>query len=274
MHHLRQTLWAALLLVTLAPVRADVAVLIHGYLGSAASWQLSGITSQLAGADWQDAGVLVAGPQGVSLQGRPAPAENRFYRIELPSTAPAMLQAQVLIQALDRVARDNPKQAVTLVGHSAGGVVARLALVLQPRSEVVRLISIAAPQLGTDRALQALQASDDSGMFGFVKEWFVRRKIGDGMYDTLQLSRGILMDLAPAYPGSLLGWLNQQRHPEIEYVSVIRSSPVPIAGDLLVPPFSQDLNQVPSLRGRSSVKLLATGHELTPGDGQLLVKLL
>jgi pimeloyl-ACP methyl ester carboxylesterase len=265
---------SGLLLMVLAfGARADVAVLVHGYLGNAASWEMSGVNAALRSAGWQDGGVL-GGIPGQGAGSIPATDSHVYYRVELPSMAPAMVQARALHGALDQVIARHPQQRVTLVGHSAGGVVARLALVLQPRDEISRLISIAAPQSGTDRALAALDATDDSGMFGFIKEWFVRDRIGDPMYDTLQWSRGILIDLAPPQPGSLLWWLNTRQQPDIEYISVVRANAVPFGGDLLVPPFSQDLNQIPVLRGRSSVHLVASGHELNPADGQLLVKLL
>jgi triacylglycerol esterase/lipase EstA (alpha/beta hydrolase family) len=49
------------------PARADVLVLVHGYLGGAWSWDESGITAVLQQNDWQRAGVYTAGPAGVQL---------------------------------------------------------------------------------------------------------------------------------------------------------------------------------------------------------------
>ncbi|RTZ73422.1 MAG: hypothetical protein DSZ00_06475 [Gammaproteobacteria bacterium] len=137
-----------------------------------------------------------------------------------------------------------------------------------------RLITIAAPHLGTDKAIRALDAVDDDGMFGFIKEWFVKREIGNGLYRTLKVSRGILFNLVPPAPGTLLYWLNIQPHPDIEYISIVRSAGYVIAGDLVVPPFSQDMNQVPALRGKSKVYITYQGHELTPADGVLLARIL
>jgi hypothetical protein len=65
-------------------LRADVLVLIHGYLSSAQSWDASGITAVLEHAGWHRAGVFVAGPAGLrlaSVQGGPA---KRF----MSSTSP------------------------------------------------------------------------------------------------------------------------------------------------------------------------------------------
>ncbi len=362
------------LIALLVPVRqasAEVALLIHGYLSNAATWEFSGVNAALRQAGWQYAGNFTFSPTGL-LQ-LPAPhddeSKKQFYTIDLPSIAPAPLQASWLKAAVDAISRAHPDENITLVGHSAGGVVARLMLVqygnkrvfdlvkdfgtsespkstrsstthwcpgrpghpafrhniasslrlhtglpydwtprsdaplgspLAPsarrvsrvasrlpgttrlrfalhggqRGKVDRLITIAAPHLGTDKAIRALDAVDDDGMFGFIKEWFVKREIGNGLYRTLKVSRGILFNLVPPAPGTLLYWLNIQPHPDIEYISIVRSAGYVIAGDLVVPPFSQDMNQVPALRGKSKVYITYQGHELTPADGVLLARIL
>jgi hypothetical protein len=134
---------------------------------------------------------------------------------------------------------------------------------------VSRLITIASPHVGTARALEALDATHDSGPIGWLKDFF-----GGGLYHTVKASAPLLADLAPPVPGSPLYWLNAQPHPDIEYVSVIRTTPEGFAGDIVVPGFSQDMNQVPALRGRSRVVAAPSGHELLPGDGLLLAQLL
>ena len=267
------------LVVLLVPARqasAEVALLIHGYLSNAATWELSGVNAALRQAGWQYAGNFTFSPAGL-LQ-LPAPhdgqSEKQFYTIDLPSIAPAPLQASWLKATVDAIAKAHPDENITLVGHSAGGVVARLMLVQYGKGKVDRLITIAAPHLGTDKAIRALDAVDDDGMFGFIKEWFVKREIGKGLYRTLKVSRGILFNLVPPAPGTLLYWLNIQPHPDIEYISIVRSAGYVIAGDLVVPPFSQDMNQVPALRGRSKVYITYQGHELTPADGVLLARIL
>ena len=163
---------------------------------------------------------------------------------------------------------------MTLVGHSAGGVVARLALVTGGRGQVGRLITIAAPHLGTTRAWQAIEATDDSGLLGGLKKWWVKRKVGEQVYEEVRQSRGALADLGPPVPGSLLFWLNNQKHPDIEYVSIIRSAGYGFPGDRIVPAYSQDMNQVPALRGRSRAIPVAWGHLLERSDAGLLVRLL
>jgi hypothetical protein len=147
-----------------------------------------------------------------------------------------------------------------LVNYGAGGV--------------TRLTTIAAPHLGTERAWQALDAADDHGLFGKVKRWFVKRKVGDELYQTMQQSRGALADLSPPVPGSLLYWLNSQPHPDIAYTSIVRSAGFGMPGDRIVPAPSQDMNLIPALRGRANTLVVASGHLLHPNDGDLLARIL
>lgn len=250
------------------PLRADVLVLVHGYLGSADSWESSGVNRVLEQNGWHRAGVIAAGPGGPRLRDAGATAAGRrFYAVELPSIAPLMLQADHLAAMLELVGRLNPGEPVILVGHSAGGVVARIAAVRDGGERVGGLVSIAAPQLGTARAVQALEATGGSGPLGWVKEI-----VGGDLYRTVKHSRGALIDLSPAYPGSLLHWLNLQAHPDIPFYSVIRPGPVG-TGDELVPLFSQDLNNVPALRGRSAVSVVSAGHGLAPEDGREIARI-
>ena len=264
------------LLLSARQASAEVALLIHGYLSNSATWELSGVNAALRQAGWQYAGNFSFSPRGLLElpAARQEKSNKQFYTIDLPSLAPAPLQASWLKAAVDAIARKHPDETITLVGHSAGGVVARLMLVQYGQGKVDRLITIAASHLGTDKAVKALDAVDDDGMFGFIKEWIVKREIGNGLYRTLKWSRGILFNLVPPAPGTLLWWLNLQPHPDIEYISIVRSAGYVIAGDLVVPPFSQDMNQVPALRGRSKVYITYQGHELTPADGALLASIL
>jgi triacylglycerol lipase len=109
---------------------------------------------------------------------------------------------------------------------------------------VTRLITIAAPHLGTERATQALEATDDRGLFGGIKRWLVERQVGEDVYRTVQSSRGALVDLAPPMPGNLLYWLNARPHPDILYVAVVRGGWYGMPGDQAVPAASQDLRRV------------------------------
>lgn len=267
-----------LLLLISLPFRAqaEVALLVHGYLSNSSTWAASGVNAALEHAGWRYGGNYAFSPAGLVERTLPLDqkADKTFYTLDLPSLAPLPVQAEWIEAALKRLQTRHSGEAITLVGHSAGGVAARLALVRHGAGAVKRLVTIAAPHLGTHRAIQALDAVDDSGFFGPLKEWIVKQEIGKGLYRTLEMSRGVLLDLVPPAPGTLLWWLNRQPHPDIEYVSVVRSGGYYIAGDLLVPPFSQDMNRVPALAGRSKVYVTIQGHQLTPADGLLLARIL
>lgn len=258
------------LLSGIGHARADVAVLVHGYLGSAYSWQDSGINSALVANGWRFAGVIAGTPSGPMLP--PLSASNnphKLYAVELPSTAPMGVQSEWLTRTLHSLENRHPKEKITLVGHSAGGVVARMALVAGGKGQVTRLITIAAPHMGTLRALEALDATDGRGPVGFVKDMF-----GGDLYHTVKHSWPILVDLAPPVPGTGLFWLNAQPHPKIEYISIVRDGPFGFAGDQIAPAFSQDMNSVPALRGHSQVWVVPADHALNPKDGGLLAQLM
>ncbi|AKH21603.1 esterase/lipase family protein [Sedimenticola thiotaurini] len=249
--------------------QADVAVLIHGYLGSANSWESSGVNAALVANGWKRAGILRADPYGVELT--PVLGDegnNSLYQVELPSQAPMMLQADLLQAMLQQVARLHPDEPLSLVAHSAGGIVARIVLVRGAVPNARALITIATPHLGTGRAVQALESTDIPYPFCLVQNFFT-----DGKTRLLRESRGVLLDLVPARPGTLLFWLNHQPHPSIAYHSIVRPGPVGM-GDELVPVFSQDMNRVQALQGRSSVTVVSSGHALNPEDGRTLVSLL
>ncbi len=268
-------LFCALGLVFAGPASAGrILVLVHGYLGDSASWQRSGVLPVLEQAGWKLAGNWQSTPSGVRLEPVGPPAgEFAIDTVDLPSTAPLMEQARLLGGMLGAIAQRHPTDTVDLIGHSAGGVVARLALVNYGAGTVTRLVTIAAPHLGTERASEALDATDDSGLFGGIKRWFVKRKVGDDLYRTVQSSRGVLADLAPPAPGNLLYWLNGRQHPDIVYVAVVRGAAYGLPGDQVVPAPSQDLRRVPALNGRASIRVVAGGHELSGQDGLLLSEL-
>jgi pimeloyl-ACP methyl ester carboxylesterase len=264
--------WLLLGLLLLAPLaRAEVLVLVHGWSANADTWWHSGVLAQLQADGWHDAGVLHVTPAGIGHFRAPGQdARRTLYRVQLPAEAPLTVQAGHLYTLLALVGRRHADRPLTLVGHSAGGVVARMMLVGdRPPARIDTLISIAAPQRGTVRALQGLDTAYSRPFFcpgpgiDFLKGMF-----GGSGYDYLRVSRGALLDMTPDAPGSLTHWLNGQPHAEARYLSVVHSA------DELVPPPSQDLNQVPALRGRAELHSLPLAHALGPADGQLLVRLL
>jgi pimeloyl-ACP methyl ester carboxylesterase len=251
-------------------LRADVLVLIHGYLSSAQSWDASGITAVLEHAGWHRAGIFVTGPAGIQLiPSRGGQTLHKVYVVDLPSEAPILIQAYQLHQILRAINEANPGEPTVLVGHSAGGVVARTALVRSGAKDIKALITIASPHLGTYRAEQALDATDIPFPFSLVTDFF-----GGDAYDTARRSRGLFVDLIRPRPGSLLFWLNNQKHPEMQYFSIVRGETTVMSGDYVVPGYSQDMNNVPSLSGRSTRIAVGTQHGLEMIDGSIIVNLL
>jgi len=253
-----------------SPVRAEVMLLVHGFLGSANSWDSSGITTLLQQRDWQRAGVYVADPAGVRLV--PAPgirAARKFYSADLDSEAPMRIQVMQLQGILNAIDKAHPGEPIIIVGHSAGGVVARAALVLGSGRNVVSLITIASPHLGTVRAEQALDATDIPFPFSMVTDFF-----GGETYHIAKRSRGLFYDLVRPYPGTFLYWLNVQPHPDIKYISVVRAQTATGWGDYVVPAYSQDMNNVPALHGKSSLVKIPGTHALAPADGGVILDML
>jgi pimeloyl-ACP methyl ester carboxylesterase len=252
-------------------VRADVLVLVHGYLASADSWEVTGINSLLDANGWKRGGLISSAPVTVApvLVGPGKDAANKVYVVDLPAEAPIIVQTDQFLAMLATIQALHPDESLVIVGHSAGGIVARTALVRSNNHNVKALITIASPHVGTTLANRALKATDESGIFGGLKSFF-----GGSGYDTLRRSRGLLFDLAHPYPGSLLYWLNAQQHPDIKYVSVVRLDPVGFAGDELVPGYSQDMNNIPAIQGKSSVIITPAGHTLVADDGTTLLQIL
>jgi pimeloyl-ACP methyl ester carboxylesterase len=254
---------------------ADVLVLVHGYLGSSQSWSEAGTLGRLQHRGYRVAGVYGFSPGGVLFQSQhQGPTERPVYTLNLPSQAPIAIQADWLAAFLRDIRKRHPGEAINIAAHSAGGLVARMMLVRHGKQDVQHLITIATPHFGTGRAVQALDATDRGGMFGFAKSWLVRRATGDALYATVQQSRGVLLDLTPPTPGNMLYWLNRQTHPAIRYTSIMRTGTFRMPGDQVVPPLSQDMNRVPAVAGKVTTYQMAQGHLLTAQDGDLIGNLL
>jgi pimeloyl-ACP methyl ester carboxylesterase len=257
------------------PAGGAVAVLVHGYASDASTWELSGINSELEVRGWLRGGIFTPSPAGVHLlPGAGQGAANKTYSVNLPAEAPLAVQADLLRRVLASVRAQHPDEPLYLAGHSAGGVVARMVILGPNYFRVSALVTIASPHLGTARAAQGLDVVDAKPFFcpgpGID---FLKSLVGGSGYDYLKYSRGVLVDLLPAESGNLLFWLNQQPHPDIRYYAVVRKTPFAL-GDEIVPAYSQDLNNVPALRGRAEVLMTTAGHSLNPHDGVLLAGVL
>lgn len=275
--NIRHLLRAGMLFGALAisPARADVLVLVHGWSADADTWLRNGVLATLATRGWVDAGAIIAGPNGTAyLPAYGSRADRKIYRAQLTAEAPLQFQATQLQAELQMIRQQHPNERVTLAGHSAGGIVARLALVRPQTPAVQALITLGSPNLGTVRAIQGLDIAESKPFFcpGPGVD-FLKRVAGGDDYRYLRASRGALYDLQPVSYGSLIDWLNHQPHPDIAYYGVIRGGPVG-DGDELVPAASQDLNQVPALQGRVKVLVTPTSHGLGPRDGILLADIL
>lgn len=269
---MKTSLLAMILLAASAalPARADVLLLVHGYLGGAHSWDSSGITTILQQRDWQRAGTYLADPVGVRLiPAAGTQARRKFYSADLASEAPIRIQVMQLQAILGAIEQAHPGEPLIIVGHSAGGVVARTALVLGGGQNVKSLITIASPHLGTVRAEQALDATDIPFPFSMVADFF-----GGETYDIAKRSSSLYLDLVRPFPGTFLYWLNAQPHPDIKYISVVRGQTGAGWGDYVVPGYSQDMNNVAALRGKASLVTIPVRHELAPADGSVILDML
>ena len=247
-----------LLLVFSATTPAETLVLLQGYLGDEDYWREAGITRLLAQNGWDDAGTLRSTLYGIRADRPPPESHRRLYTVALPSEAPLMVQLRYLEHYLDVIHERYPHESLLLAGHSAGGVLGRLYMVTHPDRPVGALITFASPHLGTKSAELGAMASDSP------LSWVAPLFGGS----TLNRSQILYYDLVRERPGSLLFWLNREAHPSSIYFSIVRDD------DLVVPAWSQDMNQVAALRGRARKILTSGGHALSRQDGELLLQIL
>jgi pimeloyl-ACP methyl ester carboxylesterase len=257
---IRVLVLSSLLLFTL-PASAQIAVMVPGYQGNGDDFRSSGVTAQLRESGFGDAGRALAGPYGPRFQRPAVSGERQFYTLSLPTDQPIPWQARWLETAVEAITTRHPEQELVLVGHSAGGVVARFLLVTGEMDVVNMLVTISSPHSGSE--LSELGRSVGQAL-GATPMGMATPFLG---LDDLQRSQGLLSDLERPRPGNLLAWLNMQPHPEIRYVSIIRP------GDRIVAPTSQDMNGVPALAGRSAVREIDGGHSLDPAIGRVLVEM-
>ena len=245
-------------------VHADTVLLLHGYLGSSYEWKQSGVVSQLDAAGWQNAGVLSIYQQRILVNKRKVLSTRRSYSVELESEQSIDAQADQLNQYIEYIRHKHPEEQIILVGHSAGGVVARLYMVKNPSEDLSALITIASPHLGTKNAEYAQTVSEN------ILVW-IEGLPGVGK---LYRSQGLFFDLMPNRSDNLIGWLNYQEHPQARYYSIVREETDDALQDFVVPSWSQDMNEVYALRGRSTLHSVKSMHGLTSKDADILTTIL
>jgi pimeloyl-ACP methyl ester carboxylesterase len=253
---------------------ADTVLLLHGYLGTSYEWQRSGIVQQLDSASWKDAGVLAINNDRVIAQKEKTSKEKankektkssrRVYSAQLASVQSIDTQAEQLDQYIKYVRHGHPGEQIILVGHSAGGVVARLYMVKNPSDDLSALVTIASPHLGTKNAEYAQTISEN------ILVWVE----GVPGVEKLYRSQGLFFDLIPDRSDNLIAWLNVQEHPLARYYSIIREETDDAMQDFIVPSWSQDMNKVHALRGRSETYTLKSMHSLSAKDGEILKTIL
>ncbi len=245
-------------------VFADTVLLLHGYLGSSYEWQRSNIVQQLDSASWRDAGALALNDDRVIANKEKTKATRRVYSVQLASEQSIDTQADQLDQYIEYVRHGHPGEQIILVGHSAGGVVARLYMVKNPSDDLGALVTIASPHLGTKNAEYAQTISEN------ILVW-VHGLPGAGK---LYRSQCLFFDLIPGRSDNLIAWLNVQEHPPARYYSIIREEADDAVQDFIVPSWSQDMNEVYALRGRSETYKLKSMHSLSAKDGEVLIAIL
>lgn len=255
--------WFPLLLVLAIfsqSASARALIFIQGYEGDGSDWRTHGVTASLLATGWSDGGHLFDSGFGVDMPFI-ATGADRFYTISLPTEAPLMFQLQLFARYVDAINLRHLGEPLILVGHSAGGVLARLYMIQYPLTTVAGVVTIASPHRGAALSELGLMVGQSPLSWGLP---FIGA-------DVINRSQGLFNDLAREAPGNFLFWLNREPHPVSRYLSVIRSG-----NDWVVTPQSQDMRFVAALRNTGMVENAYSigDHELNPGDGMILVDFL
>ena len=256
-----------LLLLSSSVLNAKTIVFLHGYMEDGMSWRNSSVTVPLLQNHWLDGGALRINQHGVQKYPQTISPKDRdvFYTVELPWTRPLLQQSQFLARYLHAIYSIR-QQPISLVGHSIGGVVARQYLLANHSVPINALISIASPHLGSPFAELGLLA---------IKTPMDDLAKGAG-FEELKDSKILLKELQFEKPNNYLYQLNHQQHPNIAYLSIIRKNKKIAFGkfDYAVPSYSQNMNNIWMLKGKSTVFSSNEGHGLTAIDGWVIAKFL
>ena len=244
---------------------SQVMILLHGHLGSSIDFRISGFNDVLKNAGWRDGGEIDTVRNTADLKPlRPAAHDNTFYALDLPSEAALTVQAARLDTALKKILSRHPGTTLVFTGFSAGGVVARLYMVRHPQLPVRALCTIASPHLGTESAELALLAAD-SPLSEYASEFGV---------EFINHSQALYQDLVRERPGSFLYKLNREPHPATRYIAIVRVNSEAEPGDLVVPAYSQDMNNVVALQGKVTTLTTPGVHGVLADDARRLLQTL
>ncbi|MCW8983235.1 MAG: alpha/beta hydrolase [Gammaproteobacteria bacterium] len=239
-------------------VLAKALIFIQGYDEDGSEWRSHGVTAMLMANGWSDGGHLIDNGTSVMMPSQVKGADQ-FYTIALPTEAPLMFQLPILARYIDTVNLRHQSEPLILVGHSAGGVLARLYMVQNPLTAVAGLVTIASPHRGTGLSEAGLMVGQSPLSWGLPI-------IGA---NSINRSQGLFYDLVREAPGNFLFWLNRELHPVSRYLSVIRN-------DWVISNGSQDMRSVAALYNSGMVETAyaAGNHALNPYDGRILVDFL
>jgi len=249
-----------LFMLTMAPqtVLAKAIIFVHGYEEDGSEWRTHGVTAPLVAHGWVDGGHLFNSGSSTMMPYKRG-GDDQFYTVALPTEAPLMFQLQVFARYVDTVNRRHKGEPLVFVGHSAGGILARLYMVHYLHTSVAGLMTIASPHHGTALSEAGLMVGQSPLSWGLP---FIGA-------DSINRSQGLFHDLAREAPGNLLFWLNRELHPVSRYLSVIRN-------DWVITNGSQDMRFVAALMNTGMVESTYSigDHDLNPNDGLILVDFL